>query len=164
MKDYTISELIALGKSGERFLEHKCGYTTTSFWDVTLNSSGHYVLHFSLQDDFQSGLSYDKKFKCGTVVCIELENFWTTLQSWPNREQRELEIMARKLASLDANLDQIQSAQVLAFVARLQPQIDEIRRMITHQPEEIDGETTTVTWPAKGTHPLDSADDDEVPF
>ena len=71
------------------------------------------------------------------MMSINLEDFWPTLESWPNREQRELEIMARKLAALDANLDQIQSAQVLAFVARLQPQIDEIRRMITHEPEGL---------------------------
>ena len=50
--------------------------------------------------------------------------------------------MDRKLASLDANLDQRQSAQVLAFGARLQPQIDEIRRMITHEPAvDVDAET-----------------------
>ena len=140
MKDYTISELIALGKSGERFFEEKLGYTEVSFIDVTLRSGtvNHHVIYYSLQDDFQKELHYDKRFKCGSMINIEIEDFWHTLEQWPNREQRELEIMARKLASLDANLDQIQSAQVLAFVARLQPQIDEIRRMITHESRATD--------------------------
>ncbi len=159
MKDYTISELIALGKSAERFFDEKLGYTDVCFLDVTLwpNGSGH-VFYFSLQDDFQKELHYDKRFECGSMISIPLEDFWNTIEQWPNREQRELEIMARKLAALDANLDQIQSAQVLAFVARLQPQIDEIRRMITHQPddEEMGMEAPVFNWPEKN--------DDEIPF
>lgn len=135
MKDYKISELIALGKSGAAFFDEKLGYTSVYFIDITLWQGGDRKVYFSLQDDFQAEIHHDKRFKCGGLITIELENFWHTLEQWPNREQRELEIMARKLAALDANLDQIQSAQVLAFVARLQPQIDEIRRMITHQPE-----------------------------
>ena len=138
MKDYTISELIALGKDGERFFEEKLGYTEVSFIDVTIWPGSNSVIYYSLQDDFQKELHYDKRFECGSMINIEIENFWNTLEQWPNREQRELEIMARKLASLDANLDQIQSAQVLAFVARLQPQIDEIRRMITHESRATD--------------------------
>ena len=147
MKDYKISELIALGKDGERFFEGKLGYTEASFMDVTLWRGGRYTVYFNLEDDFQKELHYDRRFKCDGMMSISLEDFWHTLEQWPNREQRELEIMARKLASLDANLDQIQSAQVLAFVARLQPQIDEIRRMITHEPRAAD-----------------SVDDDEIPF
>ena len=131
--NYTISELIALGNSGAAYFEQNLGYTEANFIDVTLwRASGH-VIYFSLEDDFQKELHYNNRFKCDSMISIHLENFWNTLEQWPNREQRELEIMARKLASLDANLDQIQSAQVLAFVARLQPQIDEIRRMITHK-------------------------------
>ena len=133
MKDYTISELIALGKSGELLFDAKLGYNEARFIDVTLRKTGSYVIYFSLQDDFQRDIDYDKKFRCGTMEAVNVQDFWNTLEAWPNREQRELEIMARKLAALDANLDQIQSAQVLAFVARLQPQIDEIRRMITHE-------------------------------
>ena len=82
---------------------------------------------------------------------VELDDFWNTLEQWPNREQRELEIMARKLAARDSTLDQIQSAQVLAFVARLQPQIDEIRRLITHEPADYE----PTDW---------TKDDEEVPF
>ena len=137
MKDYTISEMIALGKDGERWFEEKLGYTTTNFVEVTLRGRGLHVLYFDLIDDFQNELPYGNRFKSEHMMSINLEDFWPTLESWPNREQRELEIMARKLAALDANLDQIQSAQVLAFVARLQPQIDEIRRMITHEPEGL---------------------------
>ena len=134
MKDYTISEMIALGKSGAAWFEEKLGYTEVRFIDVTLWLSNHSVVYFALHDDFQKELSYDRRFKDDSMMSIDLEDFWTTLEAWPNREQRELEIMARKLAALDTNLDQIKSAQVHAFVARLQPQIDEIRRMITHEP------------------------------
>ena len=142
--NYTINELITLGNSGARFFEEKLGYTTAEFIDVTLWRGGDHIVYFSLQDDFQKEISFGKRFKCDTMMLIHLDNFWTTLEQWPNREQRELEIMARKLAALDANLDQIQSEQVLAFVRRLQPEIDEIRRMITHRP--------------------DTADDDEIPY
>jgi len=172
MKDYKISELITLGNVAVAFFENKLGYTRVSFQDVTLRPRGNHVLYFSLEDDFQEEIAYDKRFKSESMLSIELEDFWAILEAWPNREQRELEIMARKLATLDANLDQIQSAQVLAFVSRLQPQIDEIRRMITHVPEEVDSESETVTWPGphshlsqpEGVRPLDSADDDEIPF
>ncbi len=159
--NYTISELINLGKAAERFFESKLGYTTATFVDVTLRPNEYYVLYFSLHDDFQREISHDKRFKDDSMLAINLEGFWNTLEKWPNREQRELEVMARKLAALDANLDQIQSAQVLAFVARLQPEIDEIRRMITHEPD-IDSIPEITSIPRH--HPTNSTDDDEVPF
>ncbi len=136
MIDYTINELIALGKTAERFFEDKLGYTIARFVDAIIWPVGNTTLYFDIQDDFQKELPYDRRFKSDSMLKVDLEDFWNTLEQWPNREQRELEIMARKLAALDANLDQIRSAQVLAFVARLQPQIDEIRRMITHEKEE----------------------------
>jgi len=154
MRNYTISELIALGRSGAAFFEEKLGYTDASFLDVTLWSRDTHALYFSLHDNFQKEIPYDRRYKSDSMIKINLEDFWNTLEAWPNREQRELEIMARKLAALDANLDQIQSAQVLAFVARLQPQIDEIRRMITHEPAAELGNLVAVT--------VDS--DDEIPF
>ena len=157
--NYTISELIALGNSGERFFEQKLGYTSARFIDVTLWKVSDHVIYFDLEDDFQKEIHYNHRFKCDSMVSIHLENFWTTLEQWPNREQRELEIMARKLASLDANLDQIQSAQVLAFVRRLQPEIDEIRRLLTHQPKEIFTENNPDV-----IRSVDSAADDEIPF
>ena len=156
MKNYTISDLMTLGRNGAVFFEDKLGYTTVGFTDVTLWPNNSHFLYFSLQDDFQMELHPDKRFMCGSYTNILLEDFWNTLEQWPNREQRELEIMARKLAALDTNLDQIQSAQVLAFVQRLQPQIDEIRRMITHVKTAEQGGYVAVK--------PDSADDDEIPF
>jgi len=155
MKDHTISELLNMGKMIEKYFEERLGYTTVHLVDITLWPAGNHTFYFSLQDDFQESLDHNKRFKCGGMVSIEIEDVWTTMERWPNREQRELEIMARKLAALDANLDKIESAQVLAFVARLQPQIDEIRRMITHQPdaEEMGMEA-----------PVFNPKDDEVPF
>ena len=145
MADQTISELINLGKMVERYFDEKLGYTTAHLIDITLRPSNFHQLYFTLQDDFQSELDYDKRCKCGSMISIDLEYIWRTLESWPNREQRELEIMAQKLAALDANLDQINSERVRAFVARLQPQIDEIRQMITDQSEvDVDVETAVV--------------------
>ena len=141
MTNQTISELINLGQMIERYFNEKLGYTTADFQDVTLSSSGYNRFYFTLEDDFQKEVSYEKRFKCGSMVSIPLEDVWDTVQAWPNREQRELEIMAQRLAALDANLDQIESAQVLAFVARLQPVIDEVRRMITDQSDQRDEET-----------------------
>lgn len=142
MADQTISELLNLGKMVERYFDEKLGYTTVEFQDITLYpGSLDHCFYFGLQDDFQLEISHDKRYKCGSMINIRVENVWDTVQTWPNREQRELEIMARKLVALDANLDQIESVQVKAFVARLQPQIDEIRMMITDQREapEYDG-------------------------
>ncbi len=154
MADQTISELLNLGKMVERYFDEKLGYTDVHFQDVTLDPSGEcHRFYFRLQDDFQKELDFDKRCKCGAQF-IEIEGVWDILESWPNREQRELEIMARKLASLDANLDLIESAQVKAFVARLQPQIDEIRSMITDQREvDVDVETA-----------VKADSDDEIPF
>jgi len=145
MQDYKISELISLGKTAERVFEGKLGYTSASFHEMSLDSNNYHRLYFHLEDDFQNELPYDRRFKCGSMTIVRLENFWTTLEQWPNREQRELEIMAQKFAAIDANLDQIRSAQVRAFVARLQPEIDEIRRMLTHQPKET--VTPPEGWP-----------------
>ena len=156
MKDYTISELIALGKSGAAFFGEKLGYTVVRFIDVTIWADNRINIYFDLRDDFQAEIAHEKRFKSDSMMKVDLEGFWDTLVAWPNREQRELEIMARKLATLDANLDQIQSAQVLAFVARLQPQIDEIRRMITHEPIDYEKILSGVE--------IEPISDEEVPF
>lgn len=137
MQDYTISELIALGRNAAAYCEKTLGYTSATLFDVTIFDTGEINIYLSLVDDFQKELSHENKYKVGGMISFNLETLWDDLRAWPNREQRELEILARRLAALDANLDQVKSAQVRAFIARLQPEIDKMRAMITHQPRII---------------------------
>jgi hypothetical protein len=149
MRDYKISELIALGRNAAAYCEETLGYTSAELFDVTLYDSGENTIYLSLFDDFQKELFHDNKYKVGGTISFDLETIWDDLRAWPNREQRELEILARRLAALDANLDQVKSAQVRAFIARLQPEIDKMRAMITHQSRISE-------------HP--EIDDNEIPF
>ena len=129
--NYTVNELIEMGKAARGYFENQLGYTSACFNSFDLHEHGEHRAYFSLDDDFQKDFDYDRKYKVGSMVAVDLANFWDTITTWPNREQRELKIMARKLTALDTNLDLIKSAQVKVFVARLQPDIDSIRSMIT---------------------------------
>lgn len=132
MTDYTISELLSMGQTAQTYFEEKLGYDYVHFDVVSLRPRGDHELRFELKDEFQKDLSYNMQYKAGYSIPVPLESLWTKLGTWSNREQRELTILARKLATIDANLDQITSAQALAFVARLQPDIDNLRAQIAH--------------------------------
>ena len=132
-KDPTISELLELGRMGKAYFEDTLGYTEVAFIDVTLRAHGNHTVYFTIYDDFQREIPEDMRYRNSYMESIDLGVFWDKLLTWPNREQRELEILARKMASIDGNLADIQSAQVLAFVKRIQPEIDKIRAAITDQ-------------------------------
>jgi len=138
---YTAWQLLDLGRSAQVYFEETLGYDEARFVEVSLRPSGDNNIQFSLTDDFQDGLSNDQKYKVGWAVFVPLDGFWDKLTTWPNREQRELTILARKVAAIDGNLDQIKSAQVLAFVARLQPDIDALRAQI----EDMSGNTVEIS-------------------
>ena len=132
MTNQTITELLALGKSAKAYFEHQLGYDDVAFNFVRLATHGDHKLEFTLGDKFQDNLTHDMKYKVGWTMNVPLEGFWDKLTTWPNREQRELTILARKMATIDGNLDEIKSAQVKAFIARMQPDIDSLRAQITH--------------------------------
>jgi len=130
---YNTKELVGMGKTAERQFLNMLGYDHALFDHVKLRPSGDHQFEFELRDNFQSNLAGAMQYKVGWCVNIPIENIWDKLATWPTREQRELTIMARKLTAIDADLDKITSAQVKAFVARLQPDIDALRRQITDQ-------------------------------
>ncbi len=133
MTAYTIDQLIALGTTAQTYFEKELGYDRAQFDHVRLRTGGDHKLEFELFDEFQKNLPHDMKHKVGWSVDVPLENFWNKLTAWPNREQRELVVLSRKMALIDGNLDDIESAQVRAFVERMQPDIDALRAQITDQ-------------------------------
>ncbi len=138
---YTIEELLALGEAGKAYFERELGYDTVGFYQVRVRSGRDHQLEFELFDEFQKNLHVDMRYKVGWAVDIPLEDFWGKLTTWPDREQRELTILARKMTSVDADLDQIKSAQVRAFVARIQPDIDALRRQLA----DLTGDTVEIS-------------------
>lgn len=132
MIDYTIAELLSMGETARTYFEKQLGYDSVNFDHVSLRSRGEHKLEFTLRDEFQKNLDYNMQYKVGPYITVPLDDIWVKLDAWPNREMRELTILARKMATIDADLDKITSAQVLAFVARLQPNIDDLRAQITH--------------------------------
>ena len=130
MTEQTVADLLALGKSAENYFEKELEYDDVTFICIRLRPNGSHQLDFTLADKFQEYLAHDMKYKVGWAVSIPLDDFWDKVTTWPTREQRELTILARKMATIDANFDDIKSAQVRAFVARLIPDIDALRRQI----------------------------------
>ncbi len=131
--NFTLTQLVDLGRSAEGYFEHKLGYDEVDFKRIWLNKHGAHRIEFTLHDDFQKDLPVEMTYKDGWSIMMDLnEDFWDKVTTWPTREQRELTILARKMATIDANIDDIKSHQVRAFVARLQPDIDDLRKRITH--------------------------------
>ena len=138
---YTMMDLMALGKVAETYFGKELGYDETEFKRVWLNGHGGHRIEFMLHDTFQHNLPIEMQYKDGWAIMLDLDDtFWDKVTTWPTREQRELTILARKMTAIDADLGDIRSAQVLAFIARLQPDIDALRRQIA----DLRGESNTV--------------------
>lgn len=135
MTDYNIAELLSRGKSAEHHFAEKLGYNTAQFGSVMISKASYITYHFNLRDDFQEGLPYERRYHHGPCEILPDEDFYGCLERWPNREQRELYILAQQVAPLTDMAKEIQSAQVLAFVERLKPDLDELRRRLSHDPE-----------------------------
>ena len=138
--NFTITELVALGKTAENYFKSHLGYDEATFKRIWLSASGAHRVDFTLHDTFQNSLPPETTYKVGWSVTLDLEGFWDKVTSWPTREQRELTILARKMAAIDADLCDIRSAQVLSFIARLQPDIDALRAQIA----DLRGDDDTV--------------------
>lgn len=114
----TITHLIATGENAAVYFADECGYTSTEFREVGISVLGGVTYRFHLHDDFQAHLNYNIRQHVGWDVEVTAEQI-ENLTSWPNREQRELAVLAAQLASIGENTDKIESAQAAAFVKRL---------------------------------------------
>lgn len=131
----TINDIRVTAEVAEEYFTTKLGYTRAKFSFGAVYKD-KITLFFDLYDDFQEKLPSEMRYKTGGANTVQVDDhheFWAKLQNWPNREQRELHIMARKAAAIDADLEFIQSAQVRAFVESLRPSLEELRRQIGHE-------------------------------
>ena len=135
-----IADLITIGETAEAYFLGPLGYTTAAFDRVSINSEGKPEWEFELFDDFQKDLTSDLRVNHSYVHRI---GYWTLqeadatlleyIEKMPNRAQRELQVLAKKMGSIDADMSLLVSAQAKAFVERLKPSIDELRRQLTDQ-------------------------------
>ena len=138
---YTSTQLIQLGVTAQSYFEDKLGYDEVTFRRIWLNAHGAHRIEFTLHDTFQRNLPVEMTYKDGWSIMLDLDDtFWDKVTTWPTREQRELTILARKMTAIDADLGDIRSAQVLSFIARLQPDINALRAQIA----DLRGESDTV--------------------
>lgn len=130
----TLNDILVNGQMAEDYFLNKLGYTRAKFTSTHIYPHGAFAFNFDLYDDFQDNLPDSMKYKHGYFNRLPGDKFWEKLQQWPTREQRELTILSRKAAALDADLDKITSLQVKAFVESLRPSLDELRRQISSDP------------------------------
>lgn len=128
----TIDELIQIGKNAEAyFLMHK-GYDTAEFRSFSVRKDGTVTYNFDLYDDFQTPIPVHYRCQHEYCMTIDFEDM-RNLERWPNREQRELSVLAAQLAAIDNDASKLMSLSAQNFVAGLKPQIDTLRNQITKQ-------------------------------
>lgn len=135
-----IADLITIGETAEAYFLGPLGYTRADFDGVEIDSKGQIAWQFQLYDDFQKDLPSELRVNHSYIHRI---NHWTLeeadatlleyIEKMPNRAQRELQVLAKKMGSIDSDISLLVSAQAKAFVERLQPSIDELRRQLTDQ-------------------------------
>lgn len=131
----TVEQVVEIGEQTAKYFTERLGYDSALFNYATISASGRVKLSFDYIDNFQQEIDQDKRYRSGVYETIDLDDLATKLAVWPMREQRELEILARRLSALGQNTADIRSAQVRAFVERLQPEIDKVNRALTDQRE-----------------------------
>lgn len=120
--EFSARELHEFGKeAAETFHLHK-GYDTAEFLCLKVFSDC-IIFEFQLGDYFQTHLDYSKRYRHGYVdielreVDLTLPQFRAEVAAWPNREQRELRVLARQLA--DISPDKMSSLAGQEFAAKI---------------------------------------------
>ena len=129
----TVSEMLRRGQEAQYYFSDKLGYDTAVFHSIRIGQDGFITYHINLDDDFQAELPHDQRYLVSYSEEVTDEDFYGILERWPNREQRELYVLAAAVAPLSTMAKELRTARVLAFVARLQPDLDELRRQLTDQ-------------------------------
>tara|TARA_R110000868_G_scaffold76760_8_gene220454 strand:- start:310 stop:738 length:429 start_codon:yes stop_codon:yes gene_type:complete len=106
----------------EAYLRESKGYDTTAIRAVTIEADCEtLVIIYTAQDDFQAHLDYDKRVNSGYSETVEGKSFLElqeALTSIPNREMRELQVMAKKLAGM-TDSSKLTSAMAKSFAASI---------------------------------------------
>jgi hypothetical protein len=135
MTTYNTADLIALGKSAENTLKTTFGYDNVAFISARVDADGNISFGITIQDDFQEHLAYGDRVDSEYARTFTLEQIINlSPQTHRNREQRELAVLARSVASVRHDRDKLVSAQAQAFVTSLDPLAAEISALIEKQP------------------------------
>ena len=129
MKNYTVNELLAIASSAEITFKDVLGYDQCTLYSVHVRKES-IIFEFQLRDDFQDYLSYAQRIDNGFTDFTPEKLAALSSQTWRNREQRELALLARQVAGVRHDVDKLVSAQAIAFVKSLDPLAAEINGLL----------------------------------
>lgn len=138
-----INDLLNVRTTAENAFIEYLGYDRAEFVHFKIDDDQIVSWTFTLEDDFQCDLPFDKKVHNDYMYRIETEidnpigGLFAYINRMPNREQRELEVTCRRLTEMLASTEDLRSEMVNAFVRRLQPDLDELRRQLVDLRGEV---------------------------
>lgn len=127
----TVESLLAAAEYAQTYTKDVLGYDQVCFNSIRISPCGEIVYSFDLIDEFQRYLPEEVRDRSGYYQEINhplLEN----LQKWPNREMRELGVMAKKLSLLGQQTDELKSELARSFNARFAADLASLQNLITN--------------------------------
>jgi hypothetical protein len=127
-----LEALHAKARTAAMYLQTVKGYDSAKFtyiMSMEREEGAALSIYFALYDDFQYEVPEQYRQKHGYSIELSLEEL-NHIENWPNREQRELCVLAARLAGVSAASDKLMSAAAQSFVAGLLPTIETIRNQI----------------------------------
>ena len=159
--DMSAVQLWQIGQDlSSRFLDEK-GYTTARFQYLSVVTEEQITFYFELEDDFQTDLPYDTRWRVGNYQGLSVtcdEGTHAAFGRWPGRKQRELHILSAQLGTVAGWKDKLVSLAGQQFVA----DVIEARNkyLALTGPEAFD----TFGEPYAPANPPVNLDEDDIPF
>lgn len=131
--EYSVAQLLEMCKAQETTLRDILGYDTVEVRSFTVYETS-IIVNFVAEDDFQADLAPDDRVDSGYYHAATIGKFLAmSPATWRSRGQRELAVMARKLASIGADTDKIKSEQARAFATAMQEHYAKIAGLLENK-------------------------------
>ena len=118
----TVNDLVNEGESMDAFFRITLGFDIVDFEWVRASPDGDVSFIFTLYDDFQRDLPSEHRVEHEPYRSFSGEtitDIWASIRRIPNRERRELLVMAKQLAGAMSQADKLVSLAGQEFAAKL---------------------------------------------
>ena len=118
----TVNDLVNEGESMDAFFLATLGFDIVNFEWVRVSPDGDVSFIFTLYDDFQRNLPSEHRVEHEAYRSFSGEtitDIWASIRRIPNRERRELLVMAKQLAGAMSQADKLVSLAGQEFAAKL---------------------------------------------
>ena len=118
----TVNDLVNEGESMDAFFRITLGFDIVDFEWVKVSPDENISFIFTLYDDFQRNLPSEHRVEHEAYRSFSGEtitDIWASIRRIPNRERRELLVMAKQLAGAMSQADKLVSLAGQEFAAKL---------------------------------------------